>query len=238
MIGTIVLAAGKGARFGNMKQFLKYDKLSPFDVVYEKFRQVSDFIVAVVPEDYVAEGKNYVQGGYLRLDSIMNGYKWLMDQPVVPGTIVIAEAARPFIEMETIGAMLEQSKQHEVAVVWSPSPHVVMANVSHYNGYYYDTEVYVHQPRDRIRLIEPPSAWDYRILGDLLENLKPRWASSQVPAAFAPLVSDDIAWVNAKGRNPKLTYKHEFAMFEAYVRSEECQRILKSASPMAVESAQ
>ena len=236
MIGTIVLAAGSGHRFGEMKQFKEVDGISPLTVVYEKFHQVSNHVVAVVPEGNEPEGKNYVHGGYLRLDSIKNGYRWLMAQDVVPSEIIIAEAARPFIEMETIHAMIAEANRADVVIVYSPCPHVVMTNVSHYRGYYNDMEVYIHQPRERVRLIEPLSIWDYRVLGDLLENLKPRWATSQVPATFAPLVTQDIAWVNARGRNPKLTYKHEFSMFEAYVGSEECQKILSSESQMAVES--
>jgi len=235
MIGTIILAAGKGHRFGEMKQFKKHNGVSPLDVVHAKFAPVSKIMVLVVPDemlsvDYYAE--EAVAGGEYRLESIKNGLEILKDREEVTH-VIIAEAARPFIEIQCINEMVEAGNWHELAVVFSPCPHVIMQDVSEYLGYKYDHGLWVHKPRGSIRLIEPPSMWKKQLLKDVLANIKPRTASSQVPAAYAPLFTSNIQWVNAHCRNPKITFKHEFSMFEKYVETEECQRILEQSKNAA-----
>ena len=218
MIGTVILAAGKGYRFGEMKQFKETDGISPLNVVVNKFSIVCGRIITVVPDkehfDLVTHGAAVVGGEY-RLESIKNGIeRWIDDESV--DRIIIAEAARPFIEQEVIKEMVEVPG--DVVIVYSPCSYVVMEDVSEYQGFYYDQEVYIHKPRGRIRIIEPPSIWRKDTLVKLLRSLKPRMASSQVPSVYAPLVTQSIGWVSARCRNPKITFRHEYAMFENYIR--------------------
>jgi len=239
MIGTIILAAGKGHRFGEMKQFKKYNGVSPLDVVHAKFASVSGIMVLVVPDEmlsmeYYAE--EAVAGGEYRLESIKNGLEILKDREEVTH-VIIAEAARPFVEEWLISELVDVGSYHDLAIVFSPCPHVMMQNVSEYGGYKHDEGIWIHKPRGDVRLIEPPSMWNKRLLDDVLNNIKPRTATSQVPAAYAPMFTSNIQWVNAHCRNPKITFKHEFGMFEKYVETEECQKLLKPASQEEVESA-
>jgi len=237
MIGTIILAAGKGHRFGEMKQFKEVDGVSPLDVVYAKFGRVSDRIIVVVPEGSTPCEYETVEGGEYRLESIKAGLDMFKDDFEKHLTeVIIAEAARPFVEEWLISELVDVGSYHDLAIVFSPCPHVMMQDTSEYQGYRYDDGIWVHKPRGSIRLIEPPSMWNKRLLEDILNNIKPRTASSQVPAAYAPLFTSNIHWVNAHCRNPKITFKHEFSMFEKYVETEECQKLLKPASQQEVES--
>lgn len=236
MIGTILLAAGKGRRFGELKQFKNYKGYTPYDVVYEKFSKRSERIITVMPDAPPNEFNLYqdhvcVPGEDLRLDSIKNGLEPLAEDDAID-KVIIAESVRPLIEEKLIDEMIDAARAFEIVIVYSPSPYVTMVDQGvGYRGYYHSQEVWIHKPRGRVRIIQPPSMWEKRILVDLMANLKPRICSSQVPAAYAPLLGYNILWLSARGRNPKITYPHEFAVFEKYIdeRRAEDGRTNKSA---------
>ncbi len=91
----IVLAAGRGTRFGSRKQFAEVAGVTLADRVVRKMRSVCDGIVAVVPAgvDWTGEHVEAVAtGGETRSASVRAG---LAAVPALAAVVVVHDAAHP-----------------------------------------------------------------------------------------------------------------------------------------------
>ena len=128
LAGAVILAAGKGSRFGEKKQFkllkgapLLNHVLTAFlksDLIYE--------IVVVVPEEQVQqierkvrstpETKNIrvVSGGERRQDSVSNGVKALTNECKL---VCIHDAVRPFVTKDMINDTIKRCDEYDGAII-------------------------------------------------------------------------------------------------------------------------
>lgn len=93
-VAAIVVAGGRGARFGGPKQFSTLGEISVAAHSVRATRCVADFVVLVVPDDYHGGGEGadvVVVGGATRAASVRAGLSALPECDVV----VVHDAARP-----------------------------------------------------------------------------------------------------------------------------------------------
>ena len=107
---VIILAGGRGSRFGAVKQFVPFHNKPLF--IYT-LKALSNFDkVLVVPKKYIKEVKKYIKkykinnieiviGGNTRQESVFNALNYL-DTKGFTGYIAITDANRPFIKEATI----------------------------------------------------------------------------------------------------------------------------------------
>ncbi len=100
MISCILLAAGRGKRFGRKKQFITIKGKPLFMYSVETVRQLFDEIILVLPEEdikniNVPQDVKKVAGGEERQDSVLNA---LLETEAE--TVVIHDTARPFATRE------------------------------------------------------------------------------------------------------------------------------------------
>lgn len=137
---AVVLAGGKGERFGSRKQFLKLRGKELYRYVSEKARRcVGDGQVIVVGVD--------IPAGETRSASVMGGLEAL---PKSVDRVVILEAARPLVTEEQIRVLLEDD---------SPSSSFVMPLVNTVigrDGTYLD--------RSSLYELLTPQAFDFSLL--------------------------------------------------------------------------
>ena len=93
-VAAVVVAGGRGLRFGGLKQFapLHHDSVSAQSVRHA--RSVAEFVVLVVPEGYDGDGEGadlVVTGGATRGASVRAGLAQCGDAAI----IVVHDAARP-----------------------------------------------------------------------------------------------------------------------------------------------
>lgn len=107
---TIVLAAGRGARFGaeEPKQYLALGDRRVLDWSLEQARQTSAGVVLVVDPDRVdqhaGEADAVVGGGSQRSDSVRAGLRAVPDEATV---ILVHDAARPLASRELFRRVID-----------------------------------------------------------------------------------------------------------------------------------
>jgi 2-C-methyl-D-erythritol 4-phosphate cytidylyltransferase len=93
-VAAVVVAAGRGTRFGGPKQFAPLGERTVAAESVERARSVADYVVLVVPAGYRGDGEGadvVVEGGPSRAESVRCGLAEAPEADVV----VVHDAARP-----------------------------------------------------------------------------------------------------------------------------------------------
>ncbi len=119
---SVIVAAGKGRRFGSKKQF---EILKGKPVVEYSIDVLKDFservIVVVEREDigWIKERYPFVdvtEGGMERMHSVWNGISAIQGE----GIVLVHDAARPLITHEFVRSIIDAAKKHGSAVPVMP----------------------------------------------------------------------------------------------------------------------
>jgi 2-C-methyl-D-erythritol 4-phosphate cytidylyltransferase len=105
-VGAIVVAAGRGDRFGAAKQFLELAGTRLVDRAVEACAQCCDTVVVVLPADVEWDGPAVhaaVPGGATRSDSVRAGLAAL---PASVGVVIVHDAARPLASRAIFEAVI------------------------------------------------------------------------------------------------------------------------------------
>jgi 2-C-methyl-D-erythritol 4-phosphate cytidylyltransferase len=105
-VAAIIVAAGRGERFGGLKQFAQVNGESITARSVRNARSVASFIVVVVPESYDGDGEGAdetVCGGSQRSDSVRAGLARCGDYDVV----LVHDAARPLASPALFARVLD-----------------------------------------------------------------------------------------------------------------------------------
>ncbi|MBQ1263511.1 MAG: 2-C-methyl-D-erythritol 4-phosphate cytidylyltransferase [Oscillospiraceae bacterium] len=138
--GAILLAAGKGNRYNDVKQDIEFHGKAVWRYPY-------DLLVSILgKENVVAVGKE-VEGGETRTGSVLNGLKALSEDT---DRVIIVEAARPMLTREQVLELLEDAH---------PSVSFVRPLV---NTVIYRDGRYLN--RSELYDLLTPQAFDYRLL--------------------------------------------------------------------------
>ena len=114
---SVVVAAGKGERFGSKKQFEKINGRMVLDYSVEILSEFGDVVIVVSREDLESVRSFYpeavvVEGGKERMHSVYNGLKAINSCDIV----LIHDAARPVISKKMVAAVINAVKDFSVAI--------------------------------------------------------------------------------------------------------------------------
>lgn len=136
--GIIILAGGKGSRFGGRKQDLVFHEKPLWKHVYDTSIKVSDNVVVV--------GRD-VSAGETRSGSVINGLNALADDTDM---VLFAEAARPLVTEKQMKDLLFDNYPSKSFVM--PLVNTVIGR----DGTYYD--------RNKMYDLLVPQSFDYQLL--------------------------------------------------------------------------
>ncbi len=139
---ALILAGGKGTRFGMQKQFLEIKGK-------QLWMHVRDKIARFVDEDDIVVVGVDVEGGLTRSGSVINGLKYLEKKGKDYDRLIILEAARPLITDEQIGRIL--ADENPSCTFALPLTSTVVKR----DGTYLD--------RDELCKLSTPAAFDYTL---------------------------------------------------------------------------
>lgn len=155
-VAAIVVAGGRGERFGGLKQFAELHGRSLASISVQRCREVAQRVVLVVPASYEGDGEGadaVVIGGATRSDSVRAGLRECTDAEIV----VIHDAVRPAASRALFLRVVEEVRHGAAAAI----PGIAVT----------DTIKFVHggvvtgtPPRDELVAVQTPQAFRREIL--------------------------------------------------------------------------
>jgi 2-C-methyl-D-erythritol 4-phosphate cytidylyltransferase len=199
-----VVAAGAGTRFGTPKQFEPLNGRRVVDWSLSVARELSDYVVLVVPADHVADDEPLadvvVAGGDTRSASVRAG---LAAVPEDATHVLVHDAARPVPVVETWRRVIDELERGAAAVV----PVVpVTDTLRERDGITVD--------RDKFVSVQTPQGFRT----DILRTAHAKGGEGTDDASLVEATGAKVVVVDGDPTNIKITDASHLAMAELMVR--------------------
>lgn len=211
-VWTIVVAAGKGTRYGGAKQYDRLGKRRVIDWSIDTAAAVSDGVVVVASQDQIDElsanagVSTAVEGGPTRADSVRNGLA------VIPGdatVILVHDAARPLATTSLFRSVIASVRGGVDAVI--PAVPVVdtIKRV--------DSEMNVLGTIDRSELVAVQTPQGFE--ANALRRAHAGGADATDDAALVEQIGGRVIAVPGEAHNLKITVLSDLRVVEALLPS-------------------
>ena len=210
-VWTIVLAAGRGSRFGGGKQYERVGEHRAVDRVVLVAGQVSDGVVVVLPPGTAWDGppvQAAVEGGATRAQSVRAG---LAAVPADAQTVLVHDAAHPLVTVEHFRGVLAALQGADAAAALPVLP--LVEALKQVEG----LRVVGHPGRDALVAAQTPHAF--------------RAGALRAAHAGEPEATEDVELVGAAGgtavvvpgdpRNLHVTTPAELAMAQVLAAAQD-----------------
>jgi 2-C-methyl-D-erythritol 4-phosphate cytidylyltransferase len=219
-VGVVIVAGGKGTRTGGeeLKQFRWVAGKPMLLHSVQTFQQRDDvaMVVVVLPHEHVGDPPPWLfqcdterlllsVGGRERSDSVRNGLEDLSDSVSI---VVVHDAARPFVTMQTIDAVIAEARKGNGAAPGLP----VVDTLKRVNE---DRTITETVARDDLVRIQTPQAFPRAMIEKAhREAFKSRTVATD-DAALCELLGMRVVVVPGSERAMKITSEEDFARAEA-----------------------
>ena len=223
---AIIPAAGVGTRMRSTspKQFLSLAGVPILVHTLRKFSRCSSIGMAVVPmrkSDIASfepvldkEGllvfARLVPGGIHRQDSVYSGF-----QEVDPHTdvVVVHDAVRPFVELESIDAVIAEAHSSGAAILAIPCTDTIKQIDK--------THVVTTLPRDKIVLVQTPQAFRYGLLKEGFERAHAENFYATDESCLVERLGHPVTVLRGSETNIKITKPADLPLAELLIRQEQ-----------------
>ena len=223
---AIIPAAGVGTRMRSTspKQFLSLAGVPILVHTLRKFSRCSSIGMAVVPmrkSDIASfepvldkEGllgfARLVPGGIHRQDSVYSGFR-----EVDPHTdvVVVHDAVRPFVELESIDAVIAEAHASGAAILAIPCTDTIKQIDK--------THVVTTLPRDKIVLVQTPQAFRYGLLKEGFERAHAENFYATDESCLVERLGHAVTVLRGSETNIKITKPADLPLAELLIRQEQ-----------------
>lgn len=201
---AIILAGGKGLRFGEYKQFLKIFDIPIYEFSIKAFENLVDEIILVIPKNFNLELKNVkiVYGGETRANSSYNG--------IINSSgdfVLIHDASRPNVSKELILRIKEELLRGNNAVV----PFIEIRDTIRDK---FGNEL----SRENLMLIQTPQGFKKELIKIAYEKAFENNISGTDDAFYyKTFISNDIKYINGDFENFKITFRDDIKILEHFL---------------------
>lgn len=214
---VIVVAAGRGKRFGAAKQFADLAGRPILDWSLETFQRHEDVqeIVLVLPAGRA--GKEYVgrfskiqavaEGGKERQDSVWNGFCRL--DPGSAGLVLIHDGARPLVSAGLISRIIKAGRRKKAVIPALPIEETVKKAAG--------GRVIRTIDRDDLVRIQTPQAFAYPLLKKALEAARRGRFRGTDEATLLERLGETVWIVPGEPGNLKITTPLDISIAEAWL---------------------
>jgi 2-C-methyl-D-erythritol 4-phosphate cytidylyltransferase len=219
-VGVIIVAAGSGSRTGSeeLKQFRWVAGKPMLLHSIQTFQARADvaMVVCVLPREYVGDPPPWIfqsdadrlllsVGGRERSESVANG---LEDLPGECEIVVIHDAARPLVTIDTIGRVIDEARQGHGAVAALPVVDTLKRVES--SGRVIETV-------DRFGLwrAQTPQAFPRKAIERAHREAREADRIATDDAALCEQIGLPVVVVRGSERAQKITEENDFALLEA-----------------------
>lgn len=228
---AILVAAGRGARMGKDKLFLKVAGKPVIAHTWGRFddaKVISEIIIVVragMEKKFLALAKKFgfqkkfqiVTGGAERQDSVANG---LAAVPAETEIIVIHDAARPCVSAELIEATISEADENGAAVAAHPITDTIKESA--------DGRL-IERTLDRSKLwgMETPQTFRAEVIRRAITTAKARKMNFTDDTAACELIGQPVRLVSSIAPNPKVTVPGDLPIVETLLRKPSLARARK-----------
>ncbi|MEO0206119.1 MAG: 2-C-methyl-D-erythritol 4-phosphate cytidylyltransferase [candidate division WOR-3 bacterium] len=215
---AIIVGAGRGRRFGGLKQFVEFQgkPLLVYTIEhFEKNRYVNSVIV-VVPQRMVARtgrlvkeyrlGKvrSIVGGGERRQDSVLNGIRKIGN---ARGIVIVHDAVRPFVSQKLITRGIKLCQRYKAVIFGMP----VFDTIKLVKG----RKVVATVPRISPYAIQTPQFFDAECLMKVYEEIDFNREFTD-EAAMLESIGIPVFVFNGESENIKITTKQDLKILHYF----------------------
>jgi 2-C-methyl-D-erythritol 4-phosphate cytidylyltransferase len=216
-VSAIIVAAGKGKRFGASKQFALLKGKSILDRCLEKFeanKSVTEVILVLRDENLRGKylGRYHkiaavAGGGERRQDSVLSGFR-LID-PEKADIVLVHDGVRPLVEQDLINRVIAAVQEKGAAVPAVPVEETIKL---------IDKQK-VRQTLDREKLfrIQTPQGFTYKILRQALNKAREDNFYGTDEASLVERTGKRVAVVAGDAKNIKITTREDLKIAEALI---------------------
>jgi len=216
-VSVIIVAAGKGKRFGSAKQFALLRGKPVLDWCLEKFidHPEVDEIVLVLPDerkkaDYLSRSKKIVavvKGGPRRQDSVRRGVEALSE--ATADIVLVHDGVRPLLSAALIGRVIRGARRNKAVIPVVPIEETVKEVATGR----------VVRTVDRARLCrsQTPQGFSYTLLRRALQKAGQEGYGGTDEAELVERLGYKVAVVEGEARNLKVTTREDLRIAEAWL---------------------
>jgi 2-C-methyl-D-erythritol 4-phosphate cytidylyltransferase len=222
---AIIPAAGLGTRMksASPKQFLALEGVPIVIHTLRKFARCALIQEIIVPlreadsarlegllkQEGLADRVRMVPGGTYRQDSVYNGFC-----QVAPDTdvVVVHDAVRPFVEVDLIGAVINEAYAKGSAILAVPCVDTIKQVEKNL--------VTATLPRDKIVLVQTPQAFRYALLKEAFERARSDNFFATDEASLVERLGYEVTVVRGNERNIKITKPSDLPLAEMLIQLE------------------
>lgn len=213
-VSAIIVAAGKGARFGSPKQFAMLRGRTVLDWCVERFdrHEGVEEIILVLPSEEQKEKffetsrkiTAVVRGGTKRQDSVLQGFSRV--RPENAEVVLIHDGARPLVGKELISRIIETAAKKGAAVPALP----IEDTVKEVEG-----EIVLSTPeRRKLVRVQTPQGFSYSLLKRSLQKAKDENYYGTDESVLVERMGEKVFVVKGDPRNIKITSPEDLAVAE------------------------
>ena len=202
-VAAVVVAAGRGVRFGGLKQFATLDEQTVTAHSVRAARTVAERVILVVPDDYRGDGEGadvLVVGGASRAASVRSGLRECADAEV----IVVHDAARPLASPALFLAVVQAVVDGADAAIPGLSITDTVKRIEHSGPL---TLVRETIARDELVTVQTPQAFRREVLARAHE----RGEDATDDAALVEAIGGRVVVVAGEPGNIKITEPEDLA---------------------------
>ncbi len=202
---AIIVAAGAGKRFGEMKQFSYLRGKPVLEWTLERFQAQAevDAVVLVLPDEQdlkhyrmrYAKIIDIVRGGERRQDSVWQGFRLL--DPTAAEVVLVHDGARPLVGAELVSRVIAAARAEGAAVPVLPVEETIKE--------VQDGRVVRTVDRSRLARAQTPQGFRYDVLKKALEAARRDRFYGTDEAMLAERVGIAVSAVEGDPRNIKIT---------------------------------
>ena len=222
---AIIPAAGFGVRMGTdtPKQFLSLEGVPIFIYTLRKFAAcgaIDEILLALRDEDReraqsdihreeFSKPVRLVTGGASRQETVARA---LAQAPPGVDVVVVHDAVRPFIDVETIGRVVEAARSHGAAILGVPSVDTVKQVQQH--------TILGTLPRERIVLAQTPQAFRYGLLREAFARAAAEGFTATDESSLVERLGAPVTVLRGSDRNIKITRPSDLPLARLYLAQE------------------
>jgi 2-C-methyl-D-erythritol 4-phosphate cytidylyltransferase len=216
-VSVIIVAAGRGKRFGSSKQFALLKGKSVLDWCLEKFeanKNVAEIILVLRDENlrgkYLRRYHKIVdvaRGGERRQDSVLSGLRRI--DPEKADIILVHDGVRPLVEQDLIDRVIAAVQEKGAVVPAIPLEETIKLIEKQ--------EVKKTLDREKLFRIQTPQGFIYRILKHALDKAKDDKFYGTDEASLVERTGKRVSVVAGDPKNIKITSREDLKIAEALI---------------------